>query len=521
MTGMTHADSFHATDDKADGEPAFHAIDALSTIGNGLLPTNTRYLKKSFGGSSFGGSKTSSYGGSSYKWSGGSNNYRGYGGGESGECDDTCILVIIIVMSLAVLLVVGFFFRKFQEGKRNTDTAQVPSEYNWVMNASTSSVSKEPCSAPGKYTGICHQNGMKQSMEPFDISYEHSGIPNQYVVKGNGEDKVGSFVLRGVWKGNRLGMTKQYLKGTGDPNENHGHQIHMRLAKEKSSGMVINDRPRLEGKYYVRTPQYSGEDHISIWLVEGGALVADSVEVTVADSTEIPPVVGATVATATVSDAPYIDEEIRWSQETAPPVPAKPAMAGVYVPGGQDGGTPIHATVSDAPYIDEEMGNIRPTPSAPPLQETAPPVPTKPAMAGVYVPGGQDGGHTYSVGPGIYAHPTGFGAQAVAYRSSRMLAGVTSRISNRNLVQEKEVDVAIIKSSGDKMQIKLRGTKIVALPGGVLADSDLKVGDKLITINGESILKGSAEVISKLNKASVGSVVNVTVLRPISSRAMR
>lgn len=379
-------------------------------------------------------------------------------------------------MSLAVLLVVGFFFRKFQEGKRNTDTAQVPSEYNWVMNASTSSVSKEPCSAPGKYTGICHQNGMKQSMEPFDISYEHSGIPNQYVVKGNGEDKVGSFVLRGVWKGNRLGMTKQYLKGTGDPNENHGHQIHMRLAKEKSSGMVINDRPRLEGKYYVRTPQYSGEDHISIWLVEGGALVADSVEVTVADSTEIPPVVGATVATA---------------------------------------------TVSDAPYIDEEMGNIRPTPSAPPLQETAPPVPAKPAMAGVYVPGGQDGGHTYSVGPGIYAHPTGFGAQAVAYRSSRMLAGVTSRISNRNLVQEKEVDVAIIKSSGDKMQIKLRGTKIVALPGGVLADSDLKVGDKLITINGESILKGSAEVISKLNKASVGSVVNVTVLRPISSRATR
>lgn len=128
---------------------------------------------------------------------------------------------------------------------------------------------------------------------------------------------------------------------------------------------------------------------------------------------------------------------------------------------------------------------------------------------------GQDSGQTYSVGPGIYAHPTGFGAQTVAYRSSRMLAGVTSRISNRNLVQETEVDVPIIKSSGDKMQIKLRGTKIVAMPEGSLAESGLKVGDNILSIDGEAILKGSA-VMSKLNKAPTGSVINVTVLRPAS-----
>ena len=256
-------------------------------------------------------------------------------------------------------------------------------------------------------------------------------------------------------------MTKQYLRGTGDPNENHGHQIHMRLAKEKTSGMIINDRPRMVGRYYVRTPQYSGEDHMSIWLVEGGAAASDGVEVTAADSTNIPVVVATVVS-------------------------------------------------------DEEMGgNVQPTPSAPPLQETAPPIPATPAMAGVYVPG-QDSGQTYSVGPGIYAHPTRFGAQTVAYRSSRMLAGVTSRISNRNLVQETEVDVPIIKSSGDRMQIKLRGTKIVALPGGVLAESDLKIGDNILSINGEAILRGSTEVMSKLNKAPVGSVINVTVLRSAS-----
>ena len=428
-----------------------------------------RHLKKSFGGSSW-SSGSKSYGGSSYKWSGGSNKLRGYGGGESGS--PHVLLGIIIVVSISMILILTYCYIKHKEGKRNSDTDSIPSEHNWVMSH-LNTASKEPCSAPGKYTGLYNQNFEEQLMEPFELSYEPSGIPNQHTVKGKGEDRVGSFVLRGVWKGDRLAMTKQYLRGTGDPNENHGHQIHMRLAKEKTSGMIINDRPRMVGRYYVRTPQYSGEDHMSMWLVEGGAAASDGVEVTAADSTNIPVVVATVVSSS---------------------------------------------SASDAQFMDEEMGsNARPTSSAPPLQETAPPIPVTPAMAGVYVPG-QDSssGQTYSVGPGIYAHPTGFGAQAVAYRSSRMLAGVTSRISNRNLVQEMEVDVPIIKSSGDKMQIKLRGTKIVALPGGVLAESDLKVGDNILSINGESVLRGSTEVISKLNKAPVGSVINVTVLRSAS-----
>ena len=433
----------------------------------------TRYLKKSsFGGSSWSsGSKTSSYGGSKYKWSGGSNKFRGYGGGEGGSCDDTCFLGIIIVIAISFLLILSYCYIKYKEGKRNSDTESIPSEHNWVMTH-LNTASKEPCSAPGKYTGLYNQNGVEHLMEPFELSYEPNGIPNQHTVKGKGEDRVGSFVLRGVWKGDRLAMTKQYLRGTGDPNENHGHQIHMRLTKEKTSGMIINDRPRMVGKYYVRTPQYSGEDHMSIWLVEGAAAASDGVEVTAADSNKIPVVIGATVV-------------------SSPPV-------------------------SDAKFVDEEIGsNVPPTPSAPPLQETAPPIASAPAMAGVYVPG-QDIGQTYSVGPGMYAHPTGFGAQAVAYRSSRMLAGVTSRISNRNLIQETEVDVPIIKSSGDKMQVKLRGTKIVALPGGVLAESDLKVGDNILSINGEAVLRGPTEVMSKLNKAPVGSVISVTVLRSAS-----
>lgn len=427
---------------------------ATSSAPNTDVP---RHLKKSFGSSSW-SSGSKSYGGSSYKWSGGSNKLRGYGGGESGT--PHVLLGIIIVVSISVLLILIYCYIKYKEGKRNSDTDSIPSEHNWVTSH-LNTASKEPCSAPGKYTGLYNQNFEEQLMEPFELSYEPSGIPNQHTVKGKGEDRVGSFVLRGVWKGDRLAMTKQYLRGTGDPNENHGHQIHMRLAKEKTSGMVINDRPRMVGRYYVRTPQYSGEDHMSMWLVEGGAAASDGVEVTAADSTNIPVVVATVVS-------------------------------------------------------DEEMGgNVQPTPSAPPLQETAPPIPATPAMAGVYVPG-QDSGQTYSVGPGIYAHPTRFGAQAVAYRSSRMLAGVTSRISNRNLVQETEVDVPIIKSSGDRMQIKLRGTKIVALPGGVLAESDLKVGDNILSINGEAILRGSTEVMSKLNKAPVGSVINVTVLRSAS-----
>jgi len=46
---------------------------------------------------------------------------------------------------------------------------------------------------------------------------------------GHGFDAVGTFSLRGEYVGARLALTKLYVTGTGDPTENYGHTVELRL----------------------------------------------------------------------------------------------------------------------------------------------------------------------------------------------------------------------------------------------------------------------------------------------------
>ncbi len=70
-------------------------------------------------------------------------------------------------------------------------------------------------------------------------------------VTGSGSDDVGSFTIDGIYsiKTRRIGLTKRYLRGTGNPSANFGHQVTIQLTWNAKNH-------QLEGIYYVITTKY-------------------------------------------------------------------------------------------------------------------------------------------------------------------------------------------------------------------------------------------------------------------------
>ncbi|CAF4034688.1 unnamed protein product [Rotaria sordida] len=80
-------------------------------------------------------------------------------------------------------------------------------------------------------------------------------------VQGNGTDDVGSYDVTGSYStdDNRLTLTKQYKRGTGDPRENFGHQVKIDLK--------WNDQAQhFDGQWVVRTASYFGQDKFELKL---------------------------------------------------------------------------------------------------------------------------------------------------------------------------------------------------------------------------------------------------------------
>jgi hypothetical protein len=65
-------------------------------------------------------------------------------------------------------------------------------------------------------------------------------------VTGLGVDNVGSFTIDGIYsiETHRIGLTKKYEPGTGDPKENFGHQVTIQLTWNA-------ENHQFEGDYYV------------------------------------------------------------------------------------------------------------------------------------------------------------------------------------------------------------------------------------------------------------------------------
>ena len=80
----------------------------------------------------------------------------------------------------------------------------------------------------GAYVGIYWQYGKTHPIPAQQLGCtltdEVSGAAT-----GHGFDNVGTFALRGEFEKAKLCLTKQYQLGTGDPNENLGHAVELRL----------------------------------------------------------------------------------------------------------------------------------------------------------------------------------------------------------------------------------------------------------------------------------------------------
>jgi hypothetical protein len=97
----------------------------------------------------------------------------------------------------------------------------------------------------GKWNGPCRQS----------LSFD----AGEMKVKGTGSDNVGAFNIAGIYstKTQRLGLTKTYKPRTGNLAENLGHTVMIQLYWNPS-------KTQFEGKWYVQTKKYCGEDKFEL-----------------------------------------------------------------------------------------------------------------------------------------------------------------------------------------------------------------------------------------------------------------
>jgi len=89
----------------------------------------------------------------------------------------------------------------------------------------------------------------------FSLSFD----PQSMKVTGSGSDDVGTFIVDGTYsvQSRRMGLTKTYQAGTGNPSENLAHQVTIQLGWKAQNN-------QFEGKWYVQTSKYRGEDKFEL-----------------------------------------------------------------------------------------------------------------------------------------------------------------------------------------------------------------------------------------------------------------
>jgi hypothetical protein len=85
--------------------------------------------------------------------------------------------------------------------------------------------------------------------------------PETWKVTGSGSDDVGAYTIDGIYstKTNRIGLTKTYQEGTGDLQQNLGHNVTIQMTWNST-------QCQFEGKWFVQTNKYSGEDKFELKL---------------------------------------------------------------------------------------------------------------------------------------------------------------------------------------------------------------------------------------------------------------
>jgi hypothetical protein len=89
----------------------------------------------------------------------------------------------------------------------------------------------------------------------FQLSFD----VEQSKVTGSGSDDVGQFTIDGVYSihTRRIGLTKTYQYGTGNPLQNLGHSVIIQLEWNRYNN-------QFEGKWYVRTAKVKGSGRFTL-----------------------------------------------------------------------------------------------------------------------------------------------------------------------------------------------------------------------------------------------------------------
>ena len=128
----------------------------------------------------------------------------------------------------------------------------------------------------GLYVGIYWQYGRCHPIPAQQLTCEAMDVASGSAV-GHGSDDVGDFTTAGRFDDATLTLTKQYILGTGNPSENLGHDVQLRLtccelmdalpgrAEELRSWGAPEDVIGFYGAWHVRTPRYSGDAEMCLW----------------------------------------------------------------------------------------------------------------------------------------------------------------------------------------------------------------------------------------------------------------
>ncbi|CAF1145022.1 unnamed protein product [Didymodactylos carnosus] len=97
----------------------------------------------------------------------------------------------------------------------------------------------------------------------FGISLSRGRGKCDRTVTGYGSDKIGDYTVEGTWsdKTLRMAIIKQYKLGTGNnPSQNLGHKVQIQLKWNEKEN-------QFDGKWYVQTSKYHGEDQYRLQFI--------------------------------------------------------------------------------------------------------------------------------------------------------------------------------------------------------------------------------------------------------------
>ena len=103
----------------------------------------------------------------------------------------------------------------------------------------------------GNWTSRYYQYKKWHGPHELSLSFDHQTS----TIKGSGTDSIGTYAIDGIFSphSQRIGLTKTYQLGTGNPIENLGHTVTIQLEWNSV-------HHQFKGKWYVRTKSFRGED---------------------------------------------------------------------------------------------------------------------------------------------------------------------------------------------------------------------------------------------------------------------